>query len=450
MAGPTSFDSNVFYRITNPSIGSNFWLLERDSRDPTGVPIGTVDVTPSGPFMGQLWQLLNLDNAKGSSTYLLSSYYLGAQKKLFVTVGADAIYIPFLTNFTNSPYDLSWIVSPSGYSSAGSANVTFSISPTFLGGSQVLSVNTITKQPFLEAAGKSNNQQWQFTPVQHINDPSFSAAALSAVGTSATKQTATINSNPPTHTAATTAASTLGTSSSFSDTSTNSQSTTFTPHGALLAAIIATPMILFVALLTLGILLISWRRKALKRGISITGRRIGYPSQQTLVTPAFNIYRPPPSSRRIRSTYTASLASSSEYVQSSHPGFHSLLPSPPRRGSREQDEKGDSNHPPHFFGSSALGDHEARPVSPLTPSIRVKSLEGVELDSGSVIIPKPTHQEDMLTRPQSPASIYEPRRMDSPLSSMASMQDFENQTQTGLTVSKEKRRPTSLISRWLL
>ena len=134
--------------------------------------------------MGQIWQLLNLDAAKNSSTYLLSSYYLGAQKKLFVTVGADAIYLPFLTNFTNSPYDLSWVVSPSSGNDTASRNVTYSMSPAFLGGAQALSVNTVTKQPFLEVAGASNNQQWEFTPVQYINDASFSAAALSAEGTS--------------------------------------------------------------------------------------------------------------------------------------------------------------------------------------------------------------------------------------------------------------------------
>jgi len=177
----SNFDPNVFYRITNLSLGSNFSIDVANTA--SEALIGTVDITPSGPFMGQIWQLLHLDGTGNSSAYLLSSFYLGAQKKLFLTVGEGAIYIPFLTNFTNSPYDLSWIVSPSNLSTKFD-NAIFSITPSFLHGAQALSVNSVTKQPFLEATGGSSNQQWQFTPVQNINDPSFSAAALSALGTS--------------------------------------------------------------------------------------------------------------------------------------------------------------------------------------------------------------------------------------------------------------------------
>lgn len=180
MAEPT-FDSNIFYRITNPSIGSNFSIDVANTA--SGVPVGSVDITPSGPFEGQVWQLLNLENAWNSSTYLLSSLYLGAQKKLFLTIGEGAIYVPFLTNFTNSPYDMTWIVSPTSTGGTAINKTMYSMSPRFLAGAQALSVNTVTKQPFLEAAGASNNQQWQFTPVEEINDVSFSAAALSALGT---------------------------------------------------------------------------------------------------------------------------------------------------------------------------------------------------------------------------------------------------------------------------
>jgi hypothetical protein len=176
-----AFDSNLFYRITNLSLGRNFSVDVANTA--SNIPIGTVDITPTGPFMGQIWQLLNLDSVGKSNTYLLSSYYLGAQKKLFLTIGEGATYVPFLTNFTNSPYDLTWVISPSNNDSITTVNTTYSLTPTFLGGAQVLSVNTITKQPFLEATGGSSNQQWQFTPVQYINDPSFSAAALNSVET---------------------------------------------------------------------------------------------------------------------------------------------------------------------------------------------------------------------------------------------------------------------------
>ncbi len=150
----------------------------------SGVPIGTVDITPSSPFMGQLWQFLSLNSAGNSSTYLLLCYYLRAKKKLFVTIGEAAIYIPFLTNFTGSPYDLSWIVSPSSSSNTADGNATYYMTPTFLGGALALNLNIVTKQPFLEVTGGSNKQQWQFTPVQYINNASFSAAALSAAATS--------------------------------------------------------------------------------------------------------------------------------------------------------------------------------------------------------------------------------------------------------------------------
>jgi len=151
----------------------------------------------------------------------------------------------------------------------------------------------------------------------------------------------------------------------------------------------------------------------------------------------------------VRSTYAASLASSSEYVQSSHRGFHPLLPSSRHWGSRDVDASADANLPPRFFGSSALGDyHEVRPVSPLTPDIMVESPEGaIELSPVSVAAPKPIYQE-IHTQPVSPTSVYELRGLDSPLSSVASVRDLE--IQTGLTVSKTKSRPTSLISRWLL
>ena len=178
MAEP-AFDSNIFYRITNPSIGVNFSIDVANTAAP--VAIGTVDITPSGPFMGQGWQLLNLESSVNSSSFLLSSFYLGAQKKLYVSIGEGATYVPFLTNFTDSPYDLSWIVSP--FNASDNAT-TYSIKPTFLGGASSLSINTVTKQPFLEVTGGSDNQKWQFTPLQRINDASFSAAALSAVAIS--------------------------------------------------------------------------------------------------------------------------------------------------------------------------------------------------------------------------------------------------------------------------
>ena len=146
--------------------------------------------------------------------------------------------------------------------------------------------------------------------------------------------------------------------------------------------------------------------------------------------------------------YAASLASSSEYVQSSHRGFQPLLPGPERWGSRGPVE--DQNRPPHFFGSSALGRYqEVTPVSPLTPGITVESPEGVrEVPAVHVVSPNPTYQEEFHSRPASPTSVYESRRMDSPLSSAASVHDLE--IQNGLTVSKTKSRPISLISRWLL
>jgi hypothetical protein len=90
------------------------------------------------------------------------------------------------------------------------------------------------------------------------------------------------------------------------------------------------------------------------------------------------------------------------------------------------------------------------PVSPLTPGIIVESFEVVaEPPVDLVMMPQPTYQEDVQPPgSDSPTSIYEARRMEPSLSSVSSMHEFENPTQ--LTVSKTKRRPVSLISRWAL
>jgi hypothetical protein len=128
-------------------------------------------------------------------------------------------------------------------------------------------------------------------------------------------QTASLNSSAAAHTTGTTPTTTQGIGPSSSAASANTSSTTFTPQGALLGAIIATTIILFIILVTLTVLSLSWRRRALEKKPPIAGKNISYPSQHNLITPSFTLSHLPASTKGGRSTYAASLASSSKYVR---------------------------------------------------------------------------------------------------------------------------------------
>ena len=163
MATPI-FDSDLFYRITNAALGQSFSL---DVFNPLGGANGEVNITPTGPFSGQSWQILS-NSSTSNGEFYLSNAFTGARMKLDLSV-ANAIYTPFLKNITTT-YDQTWLISQVN-------NDTYSLAPSILGGSQALTISNDIKQPFLADIGGSN-QQWQLTPLAKINDASFSLSAL--------------------------------------------------------------------------------------------------------------------------------------------------------------------------------------------------------------------------------------------------------------------------------
>ena len=93
MVNEMAIDSNTFYRIANSVLGTGFSL---DVANPAGSPpTGLVDITPSGLFSGQVWQFIN-PTQPNSGPYFLSSSFLGAGRKLDISIGVNHTYIPFL------------------------------------------------------------------------------------------------------------------------------------------------------------------------------------------------------------------------------------------------------------------------------------------------------------------------------------------------------------------
>jgi hypothetical protein len=174
-----SFDPNQFYRITCTAIGNTFSLDVISP--PTVQPSGMLNLTQSGPFSGQFWQVLSTKDTM-TGTFYLASQFLGAQKKLDVAAGVDSTLIPFMKNFSTTSHDQTWMISHWGNETEISNN-TFYIAPSIFGGQQVLTVDNSTKSPYLTTIG-ADNQNWMFTAVGSINDASFSAAELETIATS--------------------------------------------------------------------------------------------------------------------------------------------------------------------------------------------------------------------------------------------------------------------------
>lgn len=177
MVNEMSFDPNTFYRITNSVLGNAFSL---DVANSDATPTGLVDITPSGLFSGQVWQFIN-PTQPNKGPYFLSSSFLGASKKLDISISANHTYIPFLKNFTTI-HDQTWRVNPHNDTVSGVNTTTYSLEPTYFNGSQALTANSTTKQPFLDVPG-GGFQHWVLTPVMPINDASFSTSALWALAT---------------------------------------------------------------------------------------------------------------------------------------------------------------------------------------------------------------------------------------------------------------------------
>ncbi|KAN0092455.1 hypothetical protein V8E51_018302 [Hyaloscypha variabilis] len=385
-------DSNTFYRITNSVLGSGFSL---DVVNTDGPPTGEVDITPSGLFSGQVWQFIN-PTEPDNGPYYLSSSFLGAEKKLDFSIGADHTYIPLLKNFTATT-DQTWIVKKHNDTVSGLNTTTYSIEPNYLNGTQALTANSTTKQPFLAVPG-GGYQHWVLTPVMKINDASFSTSALWTMATQT--GTATVPSfsgirptRPPGF------YSKLGQTTPIA-----------LPKSALIAIILA-PVTLVLALVIFTSIFFYYKRQACKRKTAAaledklespwrdSGQQVYYGTRPPFATAA--------------RAYTPSIASSGNFARSTQPeDFNSLDPRPPSRPTSWI--RGRDNQP--FFGASALGNLDERlraPQSPTTPppaelsavSLRVSTAEIEQMSPRSLLSPVRNNETPKTQRSASGQSI---------------------------------------------
>ena len=173
---------NIFYRITNVALGTSFSLdVENPKTVAPGVTAAYVDIAASGAFNGQVWQFLNPSVASKGPYYMASSF-LGAQKKLDISIGSNHSYIPMLKDLT-MVYNQTWWLIPHNDTSLNAT--TYSLAPLLFRGTKALSIDNNTMQPCLDvASGNATNQRWVLTPVMQVNDPTFSTAAFLAMAVS--------------------------------------------------------------------------------------------------------------------------------------------------------------------------------------------------------------------------------------------------------------------------
>lgn len=162
----TTFDPNTFYRITNVDLGDDVSL---DVQNAPGGPTGALMMATTGPFTGQFWQFLSTPTTS-ENTFFLSCQFLGAHKKLDFQSG-NGLTVPFLKPF-NATGDQAWLVSALD-------NSTFTLTPSLLNGTEVLTAINGTKQPLLAGPdGDGQTQEWFIKPVKSINNVAFSLSAL--------------------------------------------------------------------------------------------------------------------------------------------------------------------------------------------------------------------------------------------------------------------------------
>lgn len=174
---PPDFDPNAYYRLINLALGPS------QSLDVYNPPDGSVLFASTGPFQGQIWQLLRADTA---GSYFISSNFLGAKLKLDVLPNERGDFVPYLRNFTTD-YPQTWTLSPHADALAGN-ETTWTMSPDFIGsgdGQQVFGVYNDTLGPVLAPyAADDTYQRWSLVAEGlPIDDPTFSSTHLPALAT---------------------------------------------------------------------------------------------------------------------------------------------------------------------------------------------------------------------------------------------------------------------------
>lgn len=183
---PATYDSNQYYRFINLGYGST-WSL-----DVVNPPDGTLFMGPTGPFAGQLWQLLDAGSVGGASGHFyISGYFLGAKMKLDVGINERGDYVPLLVNYTTQ-YTQTWSLTPHA-DAIGENRTTWTMAPDFIGAAtsgseEILSVYNDTSLPYLapQAADAATQTLQRWLVLQDgetIDDPTFSPAHLPALAT---------------------------------------------------------------------------------------------------------------------------------------------------------------------------------------------------------------------------------------------------------------------------
>lgn len=190
MNSSDGFDPNSYYRITNCALGGQLSLSLDVVNPPSGIPDGSTSMAASGPFSGQMWQVLE-SNKTGH--YYISGRFLGAKKKLDSLRNQRGDYAPFLKSYTTR-YAQTWTLIPQVDERGRTA---WKLMPDFVTGSNgknlAITVYNDTRQPFLSPLTPVTRNQarkwrwrqlWFISPTGlNISDPIFSLTHLSALPT---------------------------------------------------------------------------------------------------------------------------------------------------------------------------------------------------------------------------------------------------------------------------
>ena len=166
MAAPTV---SQWYRLTNAYTGPN---LSLDVVNDNGTSsTGLLQMSPSGNFSGQYWQLTPFQTASSlSSTYALYTLFLGASKRLDV-YGNDA-KSPHLADGGDHSGQV-WTIFPWG-------DGTWQLWNQFSGSALHLDIYSDTHQPFMDT-GDSTGQHWTFTLINGTPSSSLPPSPPSSI-----------------------------------------------------------------------------------------------------------------------------------------------------------------------------------------------------------------------------------------------------------------------------
>ena len=164
-----------WYRLTNAFTGPNLALdVVNDNGTASS---GALQMSPSGNFLGQYWQLTPYPSPS-SGTYALFTLFLGANKRLDV-YGNDAT-MPHLADAGDHSGQI-WTISPWG-------DGTWQLSNQFSGSGLHLDTYSDTKVPFM-GGGDDTGQHWTFTFIQGTSLSLTPGASPSSIPSSSSSRT---------------------------------------------------------------------------------------------------------------------------------------------------------------------------------------------------------------------------------------------------------------------